>query len=888
MNEDDRLLAIQRTPEGLVTVLSRQRNDFWQALYNDNLVDLLEMYEIVEEPLELFKKACPGIGQKWFASWKFLVKVRKWDGKLLTHVLSTLINTSPVYPEKNLHLPVLDLDTEQPAPRKTAANPRGLHKTKGKKQKPKSPPEMDLRPYLCDPKNVSVILNKLKPFWTEAVQNLCKENPTRFYASRPPAFSLNPYMIFRHPGSGNIKHTGLPRNFAQYFLFWLTDLPWKRVRKFLALYHELQLEQDPSLMAAAARLMASCDPSQSLTWLQMARDLPSGKRYSFLLTLLVREALDADFKQYPPAELVRLCAMIPYPYLEERLDNLFGNISHRISFPYIAGGFALAKRFGWDNGLALYQDYPAYPEEKVDQLLKRLKIDSFWMALSIWRGFGDYRDWESILFRPEWKDYPPKTARLLLYRFMVWVKNLDRHQFNKSRAIQFLDTLGSAMTALPPERQMDFLLNIQYFYEDTEDRDRFDTDLKPMCALLTRLAREPIPFSNLVCHGALLNLLLLTQGATRRKVIEAPDASFIKLNKTSQTENRRCLITWGLYNLSFHLPEFTATGFCDHPSKLFKLAWRLGSLKFYNRNELVRRLSHHQLLKADYSKMKPERLYRLIEAHHLPGITHPVPKKLRQHFQGDIELSDPRIQGYHEKTKNNFTAFVFEVLDREVLDAMSGLHPAVRKNENMEHTLQLLNWVKENRRGFKNFLKAYLGGDNHYVENHPLTKRWFAKHKKIDRELWNRGIMFCRRTEKHGPVRIELENDPLEILKMGTYVGSCLSLGGSYAHSAVAVLLDLNKQVLYARDQNNKVVGRQLIAISEEDELVCFEVYPLTASAKIKNLFFEYDIEFARALNIDLHEGKFSGKDSDEYTVKQILSESWYDDWPWDKIAPEI
>ena len=118
---------------------------------------------------------------------------------------------------------------------------------------------------------------------------------------------------------------------------------------------------------------------------------------------------------------------------------------------------------------------------------------------------------------------------------------------------------------------------------------------------------------------------------------------------------------------------------------------------------------------------------------------------------------------------------------------------------------------------------------------------------------------------------------------MGTYVGSCLSLGGDYAYSALAVLLDLNKQVLYARDANGKVLGRQLVAISQNDELVCFEVYPVNASAAIKNLFFEYDIDFAKALDIDLYEGV---KDPDPlYTIDQILSQDWWDDYPWHKIV---
>jgi hypothetical protein len=37
------------------------------------------------------------------------------------------------------------------------------------------------------------------------------------------------------------------------------------------------------------------------------------------------------------------------------------------------------------------------------------------------------------------------------------------------------------------------------------------------------------------------------------------------------------------------------------------------------------------------------------------------------------------------------------------------------------------------------------------------------------------------------------------------------------------------------------VVARQLVAISEEEELVCFLVYPPSASPALKRFFREYD-----------------------------------------------
>lgn len=118
----------------------------------------------------------------------------------------------------------------------------------------------------------------------------------------------------------------------------------------------------------------------------------------------------------------------------------------------------------------------------------------------------------------------------------------------------------------------------------------------------------------------------------------------------------------------------------------------------------------------------------------------------------------------------------------------------------------------------------------------------------------------------------------MEVLKVGTYVGTCLGLGGICSDSAIAVLLDINKQVLYARNKEGIIIACQLVAISEKEELVCFYIYPDGVSASIKKIFRKYDIRFAEALGIKLYQ---NSTDSN-YNVENIISESWWDDDAWD------
>lgn len=67
----------------------------------------------------------------------------------------------------------------------------------------------------------------------------------------------------------------------------------------------------------------------------------------------------------------------------------------------------------------------------------------------------------------------------------------------------------------------------------------------------------------------------------------------------------------------------------------------------------------------------------------------------------------------------------------------------------------------------------------------------------------------------------------------------------------------------------------KLVAISREGELVCFSIYPLSASAAIKALFREHDVAFAAALGVPLHRETPDGKG---YRIDLVIASEWWDD----------
>ncbi len=117
---------------------------------------------------------------------------------------------------------------------------------------------------------------------------------------------------------------------------------------------------------------------------------------------------------------------------------------------------------------------------------------------------------------------------------------------------------------------------------------------------------------------------------------------------------------------------------------------------------------------------------------------------------------------------------------------------------------------------------------------------------------------------------IELASDPLDVLRMGAWFGTCLSPGSFQFCSAVANALDADKRVLLVRGATGEVVGRCLLALRAEDcRLLTFRVYGRDGERG-----FEVEVAaFVEQLAGDLRSGiAVRGK------VEPRVGPEWYDD----------
>jgi hypothetical protein len=185
--------------------------------------------------------------------------------------------------------------------------------------------------------------------------------------------------------------------------------------------------------------------------------------------------------------------------------------------------------------------------------------------------------------------------------------------------------------------------------------------------------------------------------------------------------------------------------------------------------------------------------------------------------------------------------------------------------------------VQHNRRLLLRLLRAHLAGEQGWREQHPANitfLRDLAEHG-CDTTAWLGAMPRVYRCSgvEGGRVHLRLERNPLRILQMGNVMDTCLSFGGINSFATVANACELNKRVIYATDGAGRVVGRKLIAISEEWKLVGFHTYSslsdTAGNAALRAVFQRYMADFAARCGLEL---------ADHGTVARLFAEAWYDD----------
>ena len=790
------------------------------------------------------------------AAWSRLEAVSRWDASTLADVLLVLRETVPSL-DTPADLAVLGEEVHpSPPPRATAAHPRAFRGTRSRPPRPPRPSPIDLRSHLLTRRHSDRVFEQLG------------------YAQRG-----DPYLVWNH---GTDIAPALDRSFVTYLLPLWRGCSGGTLGAAATLAQALELTGAPSLRAALVGLyLAAGDPIRALSWWSHVLAHPPVQRLDVAQVIVATgvaklEPFGADVaaavagldleQQWSFYRALALGASTQYllsgvevgAIPPGKIAELPPGQTNVASIVGVAVGH-IGEAFAEDSGVAFWHPHLWHLCGQLAGFSELLSSPAF-LALEPTAAFWLVRlasltRWNPETSEREWRDLAPKLP-------------------------QFSELAGR----VSPSYQRKLIEQMGDVCSWATDNEGDVTDAVDKCVDLSLRVAKP-PFGTEAVLGSLLPSLALFykgEASDRKAMCDAPDSSWLALETACKRTNQVRTIGRGLNRLARVIPKLLVSTFASNPGALIETADRLSSLSQEAAEAILAAQKALPLFAPNAGDAPLGQLCEVVDPIVRAGGPNPIRRALRQHLAGERALSNEQLHAHRERIVAELGSIRLAAL-RQAVDRVLAARVGIEKIETptVRHAAAILEGVEVHRRQLRRMLSAWLAGDRDWRLRHPRTREWLARHPRLHRVSWLTGVSMRIAAGGLGDVEITLEADPLEALKLGTYVGSCLGRGGNFEYAAAAVVLDVNKQVIYARDERGAVIGRQLVAIAESDELVCFSVYG-AARREIEPAFREYDQVLAAKVGIPLFER--SDRCSTDYDIARVLSHDWWDDTAWNPI----
>ncbi|WNG23923.1 hypothetical protein F0U62_07720 [Cystobacter fuscus] len=803
----------------------------------------------------------------------------------LTHVLRVLLHTvaGESGPAPSLAHPWLE--SPPPPHRRTAAHPRGYRGTIHQPPKRAFPEVLDVRPYLLHRATVRALLEPLRPHVDEALQRLGDEGLSRERLSLVRQALLFPgraevALAWRH---GVLEERGaeLPASLVRLGCL-LTPGVAADFGRLLALRGRLALDTHPEVMILAARLLAEWGPEKGLGWLEVAASLVPESQTALLASLFQAKVSAFDASRYDPR--FEAFASLSAGW---RMDYLRG-LASGLSSDFLLSGFRLLDTLGMSRPSGLTCTLPSssgpVPEECLldlfdyvgPTLLHDYTLVRLWALCGEWRGFAE------ILVATPWRALSVEAASGLADDLAFLWESSRRRPHWGSAVRRLHPRLSRLLERIPASHQR---RAVQMVFEVLGGRaaDWSGPDWLESTTfhLVERLCGPPFATVDRFV-SVLAPLLLHPSPEVRERFSRVSARSLLRLEEGCSRGDLVGLVAEGMRLLVARHAPLVLEALEACPETLVRTAQLLGTPHKQAQAALLEDFARHPWVREDPFQWPPGVLAASLREHCVDGVESPLPRKARLAWEAGEALTPGQTERALRLASTQLPRLRLQVLARGVLEFLRGSLEADVGDARVRHALQMARLVEgRNRRGLRRLLNHYFAGERDFIVHHPESRSWFARHPRVKPETWLTGPVLCQEVPGFGRVTLALERDALEVLRMGTYVGSCFGLNGLYAESAAAVALDVNKRVLYARDSRGSVLARQLLAISKDDALVPFFVYPKSAAPALQALFLDYDLAFAEALGLPLNDG-----DGDP-EVEFVLSSTFWHDGAWDFTTPD-
>lgn len=372
-------------------------------------------------------------------------------------------------------------------------------------------------------------------------------------------------------------------------------------------------------------------------------------------------------------------------------------------------------------------------------------------------------------------------------------------------------------------------------------------------------------------------LLLATElfhavpGQWAELVLEAPAAAFARIAKVRRNRQLWWESKQEIARFGEAFPDLLRKALLGRPDLLFVLGAHLIAYGRVRLRRLLRQLPAHPLFRPDPAPEALVTLDQLLCAHRELAATIPAFSTWDKHFSGEKVLAATAIRDVARQMLDGLTAirlrYLIDYIERELAlfgDAHAGLFRA---------------GLRRGKQPMLRFLHRFRQGQDTRWE-HPANRAWLAKRPAFRLETWREPLRLSLPVPGLGEVTIGVEKDPFEILRLGTYARTCLAAGACSSGNAVAVLLDVNKRVVFARNAAGRFLARQVVAVSDGDLLVCYSVYPHRPEEPLIDLFQLYVEDWAMRLGMRLAHG---GDSEEALAVSPLAAPEWYDDGLWER-----
>lgn len=898
----EKLIAVYRRSDGLFGLLSKRRNEFVPPDSNSQTMetDADPFFETLLPIQELPSEQLPDRNEL-LNSWEKISEVETLDQDALTNVIHICFGTvidpeigSSVLPKK-----------DRPTPRKilkSPAHPRGFIGTKYKPPKASRISSRDLRPLICSPREQGELFKELAhlfPANYSLLQGTGIPEKTLKKLLQVERIQSDPYHWQWHSLSlGKINSLPIP---FQKYLLWPVRWRWDNFTSLLSYYWSLGLSENKPLRRAISHLLAVENTPSILPWLQLLVAQCPERRLRLVELFIHSEVLENELNEKDLSLFQEISSCSDDGIFYHRFyrallaqkeiydcqwhddDYVSANISA------LTKAFDLADQYQPDTNFDKFWAYQ-YSLEKtmttepvinfmayIDDCSEIYSWEKSHFAVDLWERCLFFPGFHELLGRLPWNMLPPEPG----FRFCRNLVNLLRIEESYDE-LQQRWTLVSSQAHLmfqlvvdtgPSFREKVVLNYAEVLWElSLEELKKAIPRLLDLLTRITKLPFEAKGQSNLVYE-----VPLRLKDDNWRAFFNAEDKSFLSLERRCQRKNDAMLIAKGLHTLQSQDSPTLVNAFKYAPNALFKTMKILGALSTEERTRCLQKVQDHPLWNYQSTTLRIDQLVILVDSIELSSGKNPVRKKLRDYLSGKVALTDRQISGHFARLENAIPQLKMELLETTVIERLTGSFDREYPNKRERHALLMQEPASEHRRALRKVIHQYFQGNRDYLSRHPINQNWLAMHPKIDSKIWLDGLKKVDQVSGIGAVHLTLESDPLEVLQLGTHMGTCLGLGGSQAHSAAAIMLDINKQVIFAR-VSDSIIARQVLTISEDDTLICFEVYPKNSSAAIKALFRDYDQEFAREMGIPIEEYETASEDK----IELLIASNWWYDYAWD------